>query len=75
MLYAEIADLAPKCRFRDCTQAHEPRCAVGAAVMTGDLSAARVNRWRKLGTEYRANTPVLSGPRGNKTSDPPRRRR
>jgi len=75
MVYAEIADLAPTCRFRDCTHAHEPGCAVQAAVKAGDLSAARLERWRKLRTENRANTPVLSGPRGNKTPDTRRRRR
>ena len=75
MLFAEITELAPLCRFRDCTHAHEPGCAVQAAVTAGDLSAARLDRWRKLRTENRANTPVQSGPRGNKTPDPRGRRR
>ena len=74
-LYAEITELAPKCRFRDCTHAHEPGCAVQAAVTAGDLSAARLDRWRKLLAENRANTPVQSGPRGNKTPAPRGRRR
>ncbi len=75
MLYAEITELAPNCRFRDCTHEHEPGCAVQAAVAAGDLSAVRLDRWRKLRAENRANTPVHSGPRGNKTQDTRGKRR
>jgi ribosome biogenesis GTPase len=75
MLYAEITELAPNCRFRDCTHAHEPGCAVQAAVAAGDLSAERLDRWRKLRAENRTNTPIHSGPRGNKTPDLRGRRR
>lgn len=71
ILFAEITELAPACRFRDCTHAHEPGCAVQAAVMAGQLDAARVARWRKLTDENRANTPVRTGPRGNKTLKSP----
>lgn len=67
VLFAEIAELAPDCRFRDCTHAHEPGCAVQAAVAAGTLDAARLDRWRKLLDENRSNTPVSTGPRGNKT--------
>jgi ribosome biogenesis GTPase / thiamine phosphate phosphatase len=67
-LFAEITDLAPLCRFRDCTHAHEPGCAVQAAVVAGTLPAERLARWRKLTEENRSNTPVRTGPRGNKTS-------
>ncbi len=75
LLFAEVTELAPNCRFRDCTHEHEPGCAVMAAVATGALSAERLDRWRKLRTENRANTPVLSGPRGNKTQAPGGKRR
>ncbi|HEY0274459.1 MAG TPA: ribosome small subunit-dependent GTPase A [Paenirhodobacter sp.] len=68
LLFAEIAELAPACRFRDCTHAHEPGCAVQAAVAAGQLDPARLERWRKLLEENRANTPVQSGPRGNKST-------
>jgi ribosome biogenesis GTPase len=66
LLFAEVTELAPKCRFRDCTHAHEPGCAVRAAVEDGALDQARLERWRKLREENRANTPFQSGPRGNK---------
>lgn len=65
-LFAEIADLAPACRFRNCTHAHEPGCAVQAAVAAGTLDPQRLGRWRKLLDENRANTPVFTGPSGNK---------
>lgn len=70
VLFAEISELAPDCRFRDCTHAHEPGCAVQAAVRAGTLEGARVERWRKLLEENRSNTPVVSGARGNKTTKP-----
>jgi ribosome biogenesis GTPase / thiamine phosphate phosphatase len=68
VLFAEIAELAPHCRFRDCTHAHEPGCAVQAAVAAGTLDAGRLDRWRKLIDENRSNTPVTTGARGNKTT-------
>ena len=66
LLFAEITELAPDCRFRDCTHAHEPGCAVQKAVAAGTLDPVRLERWRKLLEENRGNTPVQSGPRGNK---------
>lgn len=70
-LFAEIVDLAPGCRFRDCTHADEPGCAVRAAVEAGTLDKARLDRWRKLSEENRNNTPVWTGPRGNRTLKTP----
>jgi len=75
LLFAEVTELAPDCRFRDCTHAHEPGCAVRAAVAAGTLDPARLERWRKLHQENLANTPVQSGPRGNKTTKAPGKRR
>lgn len=66
-LFAEITELAPLCRFRDCTHAHEPGCAVQAAVARGALAVDRLERWRNLLAENRDRTPVVSGPSGNKT--------
>ena len=74
-LFSEIADLAPLCRFGNCTHSHEPGCAVRAAVAAGTLDPARVDRWRKLLEENRSNTPVQSGPRGNKVTKAPGKRR
>ncbi len=66
-LFADITELAPLCRFRDCTHAHEPGCAVQSAVKSGTLAVDRVERWRSLLAENRDRTPVTSGPRGNKS--------
>lgn len=71
-LFAEITELAPLCRFRDCTHDHEPGCAVQAAIKDGTLDPARLDRWRKLSEENAANTPVLTGARGNKSVKKPR---
>jgi ribosome biogenesis GTPase len=65
-LFAEITEIAPLCRFRDCTHDHEPGCAVQAAVDARTLDPERLARWRKLQDENRGNTPVKTGPRGNK---------
>lgn len=67
ILFAEITELAPNCHFRDCTHAHEPGCAIQAAVANGSIETARLDRWRKLQDENSANTPVATGPKGNKT--------
>ncbi len=61
-LFAEITELAPLCRFRDCTHAHEPGCAVQAAVANGALEPARLARWRKLVDENDHNTPTKAAP-------------
>ncbi|ESQ92659.1 ribosome small subunit-dependent GTPase A [Asticcacaulis benevestitus] len=66
-LFAEITELAPLCKFSDCSHAHEPGCAVRAAVASGALDEERVARWRKLLEENVSNTPVQTGPRGNRT--------
>jgi ribosome biogenesis GTPase len=62
-LFAEITELAPLCRFRDCTHAHEPGCAVQAAVAEGILEPARLARWRKLVEENGLNTPDTAASR------------
>ena len=55
-LFAEITELAPLCRFRDCTHAHEPGCAVQDGVKTGLVDPERLARWRKLTQEDSDNT-------------------
>ena len=49
--FADITELAEGCRFRDCTHAQEPGCAVTAAVESGDLPAERLASWHKLQRE------------------------
>lgn len=66
VLFAEITELAPLCKYSDCTHNHEPGCAVRAAVAAGTLDAERLARWRVLVDEDRGNTAVLTGPKGNR---------
>lgn len=49
--FADIDALAQDCRFRNCSHNTEPGCAVRAAVAVGQLSAARLQSWRKLQAE------------------------
>ena len=49
--YADIADRAAECRFRDCAHRTEPGCAVAAAIDRGELDRARLTAWRKLRAE------------------------
>jgi ribosome biogenesis GTPase len=74
-LFAEITELEPSCKFRDCTHAHEPGCAVRAAVAAGDLDPKRLSRWRKLTQENRDNTSALTRTQGSGTSAGRSRRR
>lgn len=75
MLFAEITELAPDCKFRDCTHAHEPGCAVQAGLAAGTVALERLERWRKLANENRENTPQTAGPRGNKIPQGRRKKR
>ncbi|MBC7138067.1 MAG: ribosome small subunit-dependent GTPase A [Defluviimonas sp.] len=54
--FAEISELAEHCRFRDCTHGPEPGCAVQAAVTSGTVDPARVERWKKLRAENAGHT-------------------
>ena len=49
--FQDIADVAEGCRFRDCTHAQEPGCAVRAAVDAGTLKAERLASFNKLQRE------------------------
>jgi ribosome biogenesis GTPase len=49
--FADIDALAGECRFRDCRHGEEPGCAVRDALATGELSARRLDSWRRLHRE------------------------
>ena len=49
--YADVAELAAECRYRDCGHRSEPGCAVAAAIDDGRLDPARFMAWRKLQAE------------------------
>ena len=49
--FADVTALAEGCRFRDCTHAQEPGCAVLSAIERGELPAERLASWQKLQRE------------------------
>jgi ribosome biogenesis GTPase len=46
--YREIAAVAGRCRFADCTHLAEPGCAVKASMHQGRIAAARYHNYRKI---------------------------
>ena len=52
--FSEIHELIENCRFRDCTHAEEPGCAVVAEVENGNLPADRLESFRALQREVRS---------------------
>ncbi|KIC40866.1 GTPase RsgA [Ruegeria sp. ANG-R] len=55
-VFSDISDLSQNCRFSDCQHDTEPGCAVQAAISSGALDSARLDRWRKLRREDRHNS-------------------
>ncbi len=53
--FADVEELAPGCRFSDCSHTREPGCAVLAAVDEGVLPLDRLRSYRKLQRELRRN--------------------
>ncbi|MES9997233.1 ribosome small subunit-dependent GTPase A [Desulfovibrio aminophilus] len=51
MGFGEITALATQCRYADCTHAHEPGCAVRAAILAGELPEDRYASYLKLRKE------------------------
>ncbi|WP_416963997.1 ribosome small subunit-dependent GTPase A [Streptomyces sp. Agncl-13] len=47
-VFAEIEELAGRCRFHDCAHIAEPGCAVLAALDSGELPERRLDSYRKL---------------------------
>jgi ribosome biogenesis GTPase len=49
--FADITELAKNCRFTDCSHSGDEGCAVEAAVVSGALSARRLESWRTIRDE------------------------
>jgi len=47
--FGDVAAIAARCRFRDCTHSVEPDCAVQAALADGSLKPARWQSYLRLG--------------------------
>ena len=54
VVFDDIERLAQDCRFNDCGHAHEPGCAIRAALESGALDPARWAHFQKLGLEMAA---------------------
>ena len=50
-VFPELADLATRCRYRDCAHQGEDGCAIAEAVRDGIADADRVKSWHKLQRE------------------------
>ena len=51
MTFADIDELASRCKFNDCQHEHEPGCAVRAAIEEGAIAQERLDSYRKLKKE------------------------
>lgn len=49
--FADVAELALRCRFGDCAHDREPGCAVREALESGELPERRYESWRRLARE------------------------
>ena len=59
-VFDDIVLLTLECRFTNCSHGTEPGCAIRSAIANGDLTAARLERWRKLTAEDTANSGSLA---------------
>lgn len=59
-VFADIAELAGSCRFRDCGHETEPGCAIRASLESGELDGSRLQRWKKLVAEDAYNSAGVS---------------
>lgn len=70
--FADVAELAERCRFRDCRHVDEPGCAVRAAVESGELGEERYASYQALKQEthqLRERREEARRMRGEKASD------
>ena len=70
--FADIEEVAERCRFRDCGHEDEPGCAVRAAVESGEISEERFASYQALRREtkdLRVRREEARRMRGEKASD------
>lgn len=59
-VFADVVEIAAKCRFSDCRHSSEPGCAIQAAIADGSLDPERLRRWQKLAAEEAFNSSSLA---------------
>ena len=63
--FEDVAEVAARCRFRDCQHGAEPGCAVREALAAGALDRERYASWSKLqGEALRARDAIRDRGRG-----------
>jgi len=67
-VFADIADLSKRCKFKDCQQNAERGCAVQAAMSTSEHDENCSQNCRKLQAEDRRNSESLAGRRSRDKS-------
>jgi ribosome biogenesis GTPase len=60
--FADIAALAARCKFGNCSHGNEPGCAVRASIAAGDLVLQRFESYLKLKGEKAASVPARKKP-------------
>lgn len=68
MVFQDVADLVPLCKFNDCAHETEPGCAVQKAIKDGTLDPKRLARWLKLSAEDAHNSRDLAQAHANARS-------
>ncbi|CAM2753320.1 ribosome small subunit-dependent GTPase A [Vibrio diazotrophicus] len=59
-VFADVANLADKCRFSDCKHISEPGCAVLKAIESEELDERRLRNYRKLLAEQARNSESIA---------------
>lgn len=59
-MFEDVEVLAERCRFADCAHETEPGCAVLAAIEAGELTAERLESYRKLSREEAINAETIA---------------
>lgn len=59
-VFADIEELATRCKFRNCAHESEPGCAIQAAMADGSLDRDRYARWQKLAREDAINSETVA---------------
>ena len=67
--FSDIEALAEDCRFRDCSHAKEPGCAVRAAIEAGTLDPERYANYLKLRDEVAGAANKLANRRAQKAEE------
>ncbi|MBL4829886.1 MAG: ribosome small subunit-dependent GTPase A [Aliivibrio sp.] len=63
--FSDITELAKQCKFGDCQHQSEPKCAVQAAITSGELEERRLTNYQKLLREQARNGASLAERRAN----------